>query len=67
MTHGNGLSRRTNYHTDGRITGISTSYGSPIQSLTYGLDAADRITAIIDGTNATATQSFGYDALLNRL
>lgn len=63
MSYGNGLWRTTNYDTDGRITGISTSHGVPIQSLTYGFDAADRITAITDGIDAGLTQQFQYDGL----
>ena len=52
MSYGNGLWRTTNYDTDGRITGISTSHGVPIQSLTYGFDANDLITAITRGVDA---------------
>lgn len=63
MSYGNGLWRTTNYDTDGRITGISSSHGVPIQSLTYGFDAADRITAITDGVDAGLTQQFQYDGL----
>ena len=63
MTYGNGLWRTNNYDTDGRLTGISTSYGAPIQSLTYGFDAADRITAITDGIDANMTRQFQYDGL----
>jgi RHS repeat-associated protein len=63
MSYGNGLWRTTNYDTDGRITGISTTYSVPIQSLTYGFDAADRITAITDGVDAGLSQQFQYDGL----
>ncbi|MDE2407078.1 MAG: RHS repeat protein, partial [Xanthomonadaceae bacterium] len=57
LTYGNGLFRTTNYDTDRRITGISTNApGGPIQSLTYGFDAADRITAITNGIDAGQTQ-----------
>jgi RHS repeat-associated protein len=63
VTYGNGLVRQTNYDTDGRITGISTKYSTPIQSLTYGFDAADRITGITNGVEANLSQTFGYDAL----
>src|SRR5690606_9125613 len=38
-------------------------YGAPIQSLTYGFDAADRITAITDGVDAYLTQQYQYDDL----
>jgi RHS repeat-associated protein len=63
QSYGNNLWRTTNYDTDGRITGISTSYGTPIQSLTYGFDTADRITAITDGVDASLTQQYQYDGL----
>ena len=63
LLYGNGLWNNTNYDTDGRITGISTSNTVPLQSLTYGFDAADRITAITKGTDAALTQQYQYDAL----
>lgn len=63
MGYANGLWRTTNYDIDGRITGISTTYSLPIQSLTYGFDTADRITAITDGVDAGLTQQFQYDGL----
>jgi YD repeat-containing protein len=63
IAYGNGLKRTVNYDADRRITGISTKYSAPIQSLTYGFDAADRITAITDGVDADWSQRFGYDGL----
>lgn len=63
LTYGNGLWHRTNYDSDRRITGISTNYNGPIQSLTYGYDAADRITAITNGVDASQTQNYSYDGL----
>ncbi|MFT4179428.1 MAG: RHS repeat-associated core domain-containing protein [Thermomonas sp.] len=64
MGYGNGLWRTTNYDIDRRVTGISTKHGStPIQSLTYGFDVADRITAITNGVDANQTQQYQYDAL----
>ena len=65
-THGNGLVRANTYDLDGRLTGISTTVPSSsalIQSLAYGFDANDTITAISNGANASLTQSFGYDEL----
>lgn len=47
LTYGNGLFRTFSYYTDRRVIGISTNAAAgPLQSLTYGFDAADRITAI---------------------
>ncbi|WP_240095707.1 RHS repeat-associated core domain-containing protein [Thermomonas flagellata] len=64
LTYGNGLLRTVSYDTDRRIIGISTNAASgPLQSLTYGFDAADRITAITDGVDAAQTQHYQYDAL----
>jgi RHS repeat-associated protein len=64
LEYGNGLWRQVNYDTDRRITGISTNApGGPIQSLTYGFDAADRITAITNGIDAGQTQQYQYDGL----
>ncbi len=63
LQYGNGLWRQTNYDTDGRLTGISTSAGVPLQSLTYGFDTADRITAITNGVDANLTQQYQYDPL----
>lgn len=59
-TAGNGLVNGMTYDGDGRLTGI----GVPgRQRLTFGYDAADRITGITNGINGTLTQTFGYDAL----
>ena len=63
LTYGNGLRRTTNYDTDGRLTGISTSDTLPLQSLTYGFDTADRITAITNGVDASQSQQYQYDPL----
>ena len=63
LPYGNGLRNNTNYDTDGRVTGIRTSNTAPLQSLTYGFDAADRITAITNGVDASLTQQYQYDAL----
>lgn len=62
LMYGNNLWRRTNYDTDRRVTGISINAASgPLQSLTYGYDAADRITAITNGVDAAQTQQYQYD------
>lgn len=67
ITYGNGLYRRFNYDTDRRLTGISTNLpsgtGGPLQSLTYGYDPNDNITAVTNGVNASLTQTYAYDEL----
>jgi len=63
LLYGNGLRRNSNYDTDGRLTGLSTSDALPLQSLTYGFDTADRITAITNGVDANLTQQYQYDSL----
>jgi len=65
-TYGNGLVRRYNIDEDDRITGISAvdaASGTIAQSLTYGFDADNRITAITNAGNRPMLQEFGYDAL----
>ncbi len=62
MSYGNGLWRSRNFDTDRRLAGISTNGSAgPLQSLTYGFDAADRITAITNGVDAGLTQQYQYD------
>ncbi|SHF34792.1 RHS repeat domain-containing protein, partial [Thermomonas hydrothermalis] len=64
VQYGNGLSGGRNYDGSGRLTGISTSdVSGPLQSLTYGYDVANRITAITHGVQAALTQRYGYDGL----
>lgn len=64
MNYGNGLWRTYNYDTDRRLTGISTNQsGGPLQSLTYGFDANNAVTAITNGVTANLTQHYGYDEL----
>lgn len=70
-TYGNGLVRRYNVDEDDRVTGISAvdaASGTIAQSLTYGFDADNRITAITNASSRAMQQEFGYDALgrLNR-
>ena len=63
LLYGNGLWRQNNYDSDGRLTGISTRDTLPLQSLTYGFDTADRITAITNGVDADQSQQYQYDPL----
>ena len=63
-SYGNGLARGYNYDLDGRVTGVSAGTASAVtQSLTYGFNAGDQITAITNGVNAGLSQNYGYDAL----
>ena len=62
-TYGNGLERRYNFDSDGRLFGVSAANAdSTVQSLTYGFDAADRINAITNGGGIPVSQQFNYDA-----
>lgn len=63
-TVGNGLTRSYGYDSDERLTGISTGNASGVvQSLTYGLNLADEITAVTNGVNTGLSQTYGYDPL----
>ncbi|HJR73226.1 MAG TPA: RHS repeat-associated core domain-containing protein [Luteimonas sp.] len=62
--YGNGLIRGYSQDVDGRLTGVSTrNANNVLQSLTYGFDANDRITAITNGANAAMSLGFQYDKL----
>jgi RHS repeat-associated protein len=62
-TYGNGLERRYNVDSDGRLFGVSAANAdSTVQSLTYGFDPADRINAITNGGGIPVSQQFNYDA-----
>lgn len=63
-TYGNGLERIYQFDRNGQLLGLST--GTPdraVQSLVYGRNAADEITAITHGVDASQSRQFGYDAL----
>ncbi|NLE46378.1 MAG: hypothetical protein GX620_16800 [Chloroflexi bacterium] len=61
-TYGNGLTRSISHDLDGRLIGLSTLQGSTVrQSLTYGYNDADEITAITNAADATLSQQFAYD------
>lgn len=61
-TYGNGLTRTFSHDLDGRLIGLSTLQGSNVrQSLTYGYNDADEITAITNAVDAGLSQQFGYD------
>lgn len=62
-TYGNGLERRYNFDSDGRLFGVSAANAdTTVQSLTYGFDPADRINAITNGGGIPVSQQFNYDA-----
>jgi len=70
-TYGNGLVRRYSVDEDDRVIGISALHqdsGQVVQSLTYGFDADNHITAITNAASSMVQQEYGYDALgrLNR-
>ncbi|KGQ18731.1 RHS-repeat-containing protein [Lysobacter dokdonensis DS-58] len=63
-TYANGLNRRYNFDADGRLTGVSAGQGATlVQSLTYGFNDADEITALTHGVTTTESRKFEYDAL----
>ena len=59
----NGLTNTIAYDSDLRPTSISVP---SVESLSFGYDAANRITSITNGLDGTLSQTLGYDAL-NRL
>ncbi len=61
-SYGNGLTRVMGYNKDGQPETISTNDAGPLQSLTYGYDADNRIQRITN-EDAARTWTFGYDAL----
>lgn len=62
--YGNGLMRGYNQDLDGRLTGVSTrNANNVLQSLTYGFDANDRITALTNAANPAMSLGFKYDKL----
>ncbi|WP_162258812.1 RHS repeat protein [Lysobacter sp. Root983] len=63
-TYGNGLVRTYSRNEDGQLLGLSSALGADVrQSLTYGYNQANEITAITNGANSALTQSFAYDKL----
>jgi RHS repeat-associated protein len=63
-TYGNGLERLIQYDKNGRAYAISAGTGTAlVQSLTYGFNQADEITAITDGTDATMNRNYQYDSM----
>lgn len=61
---GNGLTRSYGYDSDGRLTGVSTGSASGlVQSLTYGLNLGDEVSAITNGVNTGLSEKFTYDPL----
>jgi hypothetical protein len=44
------------------VSAVDEASGKVAQSLTYGFEAADRISAITNAAGQPARQDFGYDA-----
>ncbi len=67
ISYGNNTRRYVGFDTDGHISGIQSlgpnGWGNAIQGLTYGYDAADRMTSITNGIDSSLNQTYGYDAL----
>lgn len=62
--YGNGLNRKYNFDSDGRITGISVSSSDAmLQSLTYAYNVNNEISKVTNGVAAGITQSYSYDEL----
>lgn len=59
-TSSNGLVNTWDYDTDGRLIGISVP---GIQNLSFGYDAANRITHIANGIDPNMTETVAYDAM----
>ena len=63
-TYGNGFKRSHSYNEDGQLLGVSTVEGSDVrQSLTFGYNQTNEITAITNAANSALTQVFTYDKL----
>jgi RHS repeat-associated protein len=61
-TYGNGLERRYDFDINGRLFGISSGTANTLwQSLTYGFNAGDELTAITNGVEAWWSRKFQYD------
>jgi YD repeat-containing protein len=62
VTFANGRSQTRSYDLDGRLSGFTLS----AQAMAISYDAASRITAIVDASNAANGNTYGYD-LVDRL
>lgn len=61
---GNNFTRSIGRDLDGRVSSINVSNGATArQKLTYGFDANGNITSIVNGVDAGASQTLGYDML----
>lgn len=63
-TYGNGIVHARSRDTDGRLTGISSVHGGTVyQSLTYGWNEGDQITAVTNAVDAAQSHHYDYDPL----
>jgi RHS repeat-associated protein len=63
LTYGNGVAESRSFDLDYRLTALAGTGNNPIESLTYGYNAANDVLSITDGVTSGNSQSFGYDAL----
>lgn len=62
-TYGNGIVRTQGHDLDRRLYAIGGVHGATVyQSLTYGFDDRDLISAITDGVEASQSRQYEYDA-----
>lgn len=63
LTFGNGIQESRSFDLDARLTGLADTGAGPIQSLSYGYDAADNVVSLGDAVMPATSQNFAYDAL----
>jgi RHS repeat-associated protein len=63
LTYGNGVAESRSFDLDYRLTALSGTGNQPIQSLSYGYNAANDVLSIADGVTSANSQHFGYDSL----
>jgi RHS repeat-associated protein len=63
FAYGNGITETRSFDLGYRMTGVTDTGTTPVQSLSYFLDPATNVYVISDGVTPGNSQSFGYDAL----
>src|SRR5579862_2530089 len=66
IAYANGIAESRHFDADYRNTQLSARGNMPVESLSYGYDAADNVLSVADGVVQGNSQTLGYDAL-NRL
>jgi RHS repeat-associated protein len=66
LTYGDGAVEVRGYDLDYRLTNLASSWGSPLQNLSYAYDANDNVLSITDGVTPGNSQTFAYNNV-NRL